>query len=144
MLVGEFEHTIDEKNRLKLPAKFRSCFGEKIWLTQGVDGCLDVYPDSDWQRLVQRRYSDLDPFDEDARLLARQFFPNAADVIPDKQGRVTVPTPLVQKGGLSRDVVIAGVGDHLEIWDRDTWIAHVQELERRAKDAAKRLAAKHN
>ena len=144
MLLGEFEHTIDDKNRLTLPAKFRQALSGGLVITRGMDGCLYCYPQAEWERLVDGRLAGLDPLSKEGRMMQRFFFAPASEAKPDKQGRVLVPTTLAKKASIGREVVIAGVGDHLEIWDRATWDNHVIELEGSAEDVAERLAAQRD
>ena len=142
MFFGEHEHTIDDKNRLTLPAKFRDALAGGVVLTRGLDDCVDVFARSDWDRLVEARLAPLDPFSKEARELKRFFFASAADAELDKQGRVLVPVSLARHARLGRDVVVAGVHDHLEIWDRAAWADHVTKVEGSADDVAERLAEK--
>jgi MraZ protein len=144
MLVGEFDHTIDEKNRLTLPAKFREAFAGGLVVTRGMDGCLYVFPREEWEASVEARLAELDPLSKEGRLMQRYFYSGAAEADPDKQGRVMVPTALSDHAGLGRDVVIAGVRDHLEIWDRAKWREHVREIEGSAEHVAERLATKRD
>jgi MraZ protein len=141
MLLGEYEHTIDEKNRLTLPARFRESFAAGIVLTRGMDGCLYAYPRSDWERLVEGRLEQLDPFSREGRLMQRFFFAGASETELDRQGRLIVPAHLIKQAGLRREVVVAGVRDHLELWDRDAWREHLKEVEGSAEHVAERLAA---
>jgi len=143
MFLGEYEHTLDEKNRLTLPAKFRDSFPDGLVVTRGMDGCLYAYARSDWDRLVDRLAS-LDLLSRDDRMIHRYFFSAAVEAAPDRQGRIAVPASLVEHAGLGREVVVAGVYDHLEIWDRGAWRAQVKEVEGRAEHVAERLAAKHD
>jgi MraZ protein len=131
MLLGEHEHTIDDKSRLTLPAKFRESFA----------GCLYAYTKADWERLVETRLATLDPLSREGRLMQRFFFASAAAAEPDKQGRVPIPATLAQNANLGREVVVAGVYDHLEIWDRAAWRRELAEVEGSAEDVAERLAA---
>ena len=144
MFLGEFEHTLDEKNRLTLPARFRESFPEGLVVTRGMDGCLYAYARADWDRLVESRLANLDLLSRDDRMIQRYFFSAAVEAAPDKQGRIMLPAPLVEHGGLGREVVVAGVHDHLEIWDRAAWRALVKEVEGRAEHVAERLAAKRD
>ena len=144
MLLGAHEHTIDDKNRLTLPAKFRQAFADGIVLTRGLDGCLYAFRRPDWDRLVESRLATLDPLSPEGRRLQRHFFSGAAETELDKQGRVMVPRELMQHAKLGREVVVAGVNDRLEIWDRDAWRKELAEVEGSAEDVAERLAAKHN
>ena len=140
MFLGEFEHAIDEKNRLTLPARFREALAGGAVLTRGLDVCLDVFPRADWNRLVEGRLAPLDPFSREARELKRFFFSGATDAELDKQGRVLVPPALLKHAGLGREVVVAGVHDHLEIWDRQAWRDHLAAVEGSADHVAERLA----
>ena len=141
MLLGEFEHTIDDKNRLTLPAKFRQALSGGLVITRGMDGCLYCYPEAGWQRLVESRLAGLDPLSKEGRLMHRFFYSGASEAEPDKQGRVMLPTSLARNAGIGREVVVAGVGDHLEIWDRAAWRAHLEQVEGSAERVAERLAA---
>ena len=98
MFLGEYEHTIDDKNRLTLPARFRDALAGGVVLTRGLDDCLDVYARSDWNALVEARLATLDPFSKEARDLKRFFFSAASDAELDKQGRVLVPPALLRHG----------------------------------------------
>jgi MraZ protein len=144
MLLGEYEHTIDDKNRLTLPARFRQEFAAGIVVTRGMDGCLFAYTRADWDRLVDSRLATLDPLSQEGRRMQRFFFSGAAETELDKQGRVGLPPALLQHAKLSRDVVVAGVHDHLEIWDRDAWRRELAEVEGSAEHVAERLAAKRD
>jgi MraZ protein len=144
MLLGEYEHTIDDKNRLTLPAKFRPAFADGIVVTRGMDGCLYAYAAADWGRVVESRLASLDPLSQEGRRMQRFFFSGAAEAQPDKQGRVMIPAPLLEHAKLGRDVVVAGVYDHLEIWDRAAWHQEIAEVEGSAEDVAERLAAKRD
>src|SRR6266513_1055593 len=124
MLLGEYEHTIDDKNRLTLPAKFRQAFDEGLVLTRGIERCLSAYPRSNWTETVESRLRELDPL--------------------SKEGRVMVPSPLGDYAGLGKEVVVVGIRDHLEIWDRASWRAHMDEIEGSAEDVAERLATKRD
>ena len=110
-------------------------------VTRGMDGCLVVFTKEDWERFVGLRLEGLDPFSAEARQLNRFIFSGAAEAEPDKQGRIALPGPLVQHAKLAREVVVAGVRDHVEIWDRAAWRAQLEEVEGSAEHVAERLAA---
>src|ERR1043166_5116381 len=107
MLLGAFEHTIDDKSRLTLPAKFRKALSGGVVLTYGMDGCLYCSPRADWERVVEERLAGLDPFSKEGRLMQRYFFGGASETEPDKQGRVVVPAALPQSGGPGRAAGVA-------------------------------------
>jgi MraZ protein len=140
MLLGEYEHTLDDKNRLTLPAKFRDAFAGGVVVTRGMDGCLYAYSREDFAGLVERMRT-LDQLRRESRVIQRHFFSGASDADPDKQGRIMIPAALLSSAGLSREVVVAGVYDHIEIWDRATWRTHLEEVEGSAEHVAERLAA---
>jgi len=142
MLLGEHEHTIDDKNRLTLPARFRHHFAEGIVVTRGMDGCLFAYTRDDWNRLVETRLATLDPLSQEGRRMHRFFFSGAAEAELDKQGRLMLPSALIEHAKLGRDVVVAGVNDHLEIWDRAAWRKELAEVEGSAEHVAERLASR--
>jgi MraZ protein len=144
MLLGEYAHTIDEKNRLTLPAKFRDEFADGGVVTRGLDGCLYLFPREQWETLVETRLADLDLLSKEGRLMQRHFFSGAAEADPDKQGRIMMPQALSEHARLGREVVVAGVHDHLEIWDRAAWRAQLKEVEGSAQHVAERLAAKRD
>lgn len=144
MLLGEYEHTIDEKGRLTLPAKFRQALAGGVVLTRGLDACVYTYPADDWRKLVESRLAPLDPLNREARVMERFFFSGATEVHPDRQGRVMIPQALIEHAGLGREVVVAGVRDRLEIWDRAAWREQLKEVKGSAEDVAERLAAKRD
>ena len=144
MLLGEHEHTIDDKNRITLPARFRAAFASGLVVTRGLEGCLFAYPLGDWQQLVESWLATLDPFSKEGRRVQRFFFAGATEAELDRQGRVMIPAALIQHAGLGRNVVIAGMRDHLEIWDGAAWRTELKEVEGRAEDVAERLATKRD
>ena len=144
MLVGEYEHTIDDKNRLTFPAKFRQVFEGGLVLTRGIERCLSAYPRSEWTATVESRLRELDPLSREGRVMQRYFYSGAAEAELDKQGRVMVPSSLSDYAGLGKEVVVAGIRDHLEIWDRVSWRAHLDEIEGSAEDVAERLATRRD
>ena len=139
MLLGEHEHTLDDKKRLTLPAKLRGAFEDGVVVTRGLDGCLFAYPRAEWELLAERLQG-LDPLAESSRLMQRHFFAFAAPGELDRQGRLVVPSGLLEHAGIEREVVVAGVFDHIEIWDRAKWRSQPHQEEGRAEDAAERLA----
>jgi MraZ protein len=142
MLLGEYEHTIDDKNRLTLPARFRQSFADGVVVTRGIEPCLAVYTRAGWDDFVRSRLAGLDRFSREAREMRRYLFSATVEAELDKQGRVTLPSGLMAKAELGRDVMVAGVGDYLEVWDRDAWRIQLEDVERRAEVVAERLAAR--
>jgi transcriptional regulator MraZ len=141
MLLGEYEHTIDDKNRLTLPAKFRREFDDGIVVTRGLDGCLWAWTHEGWENYRHSTLATLHPLSKEGRRMHRLFFSGASETALDKQGRVSIPPALITHAKLGRDVVVAGVNDRLEIWDRAAWKRELAEVEGSAEDVAERLAA---
>ncbi len=139
MFYGEYEHTIDEKNRLTLPVRFRDALAGKVVLARGIEKNIDVYPRESWDANVAR-IAELDSLTREAREMKRFVFAGATVAELDKQGRVLVPPHLGTHAGLSKEVVLAGVHDHIEIWDRSEWTTHLNAIEGSAGDVAERLA----
>jgi MraZ protein len=144
MLLGEHEHTIDDKNRLTLPAKFRQAMAGGIVLTRGLDACVEAYPAEDWHALVESSLAGLNPLSHETRVIERFYYTGAVEAEPDKQGRVMLPPALIEHGGLGREVVVVGMRDRLEIWDRAAWRTQLKEVMGSAEHVAERLATQHN
>jgi MraZ protein len=140
MLLGEYEHTLDDKNRLTLPAKFRRVFEDGCVVARGFDGCLSAWTPEGWASYQESTLSTLNLLSREQRQLHRYLISGATDATPDRQGRVLIPPTLLAHAKLGRDVVVAGVNDHLEIWDRDAWRRELSEVEGSAEDVAERLA----
>lgn len=120
MLMGEYNHTIDAKGRLIVPAKFREPLGAEFVVTKGLDGCLFVYPDAEWKKFEEKLRS-LPLTDPNARKFSRFFLAGAAPCELDKQGRILLPAVLREFAGLEKDVVLAGLGSRVEIWSKEAW-----------------------
>jgi MraZ protein len=121
MFMGEYNHSIDAKGRVIVPAKFRDNLGEEFVITQGLDGCLFIFPNEEWQKF-EEKLKTLPMANKEARKFMRFFLAGAANVEFDKQGRILIPPVLREFAGLSKDVVMVGVGSRAEIWDKDRWI----------------------
>lgn len=123
---GEYQHTLDAKGRLFIPAKLREQLGDSFVVTKGLDDCLFVYPQEAWEELEQkiRRL----PMSK-SRSLQRFFLSSAADVTVDRQGRIVIPSVLRSYAGLERDVVVIGVGERAELWDARRWNAYTDDLD---------------
>jgi transcriptional regulator MraZ len=113
-------------------------------LTRGLDACVEAYPAEDWQQLVKSRLAGLNPLSRETRVLERFYFTGAVEAKPDKQGRVMLPPALLEHAGLGREVVVVGMRDRLEIWDRNAWRAQLKEVMGSAEHVAERLATQHN
>jgi MraZ protein len=144
MLLGEYEHTLDEKNRLTLPAKFRAAMAGGVVLTRGLDSCIEAYPSDDWQELVARQLVGLNPLSRESRVLERFYYSGAVEAQPDKQGRVMLPPALIDHAKLGREVIVVGMRGRIEVWDRAAWRAQIKEVMGSAEHVAERLATQHD
>ena len=120
MFMGEYNHTIDAKARLIVPAKFREILGDNFIVTKGLDGCLFVYPNDEWTRFEEKLKS-LPLTNKNARQFTRFFLAGAAACEVDKQGRILLPQVLREFASLEKDVVLVGVASRIEIWSRERW-----------------------
>ena len=120
MFLGAFEHTLDDKGRITLPAKFRDELDQGVVITRGLDLCLFLFPLHEWTPLAER-ISALPLVNSDARNLRRLMFSGASDVIPDRQGRILIPAYLREYANLNSQVVITGLNTYIEIWNAETW-----------------------
>lgn len=119
MFMGTYDHSIDAKGRVIVPAKFREALGDSFVVTLGLDGCLFVYPEEEWEGFV-KQLKEL-PGSKEARKLQRYFMAGAAPCDVDKQGRVLIPSNLREKAGLEKDIVFVGVMSKIEIWSKERW-----------------------
>jgi len=126
MFFGEFQHTIDPKGRMNIPAKFREDLGERVYLTKGLDQCLFIFPPDEWQ-LFEAKLKSLPLTNKNARAFARMFYAGATECEADKQGRILIPQTLRDHAGLDRDAVVIGVGTRAEIWSNANWKAYNQD-----------------
>lgn len=122
MFMGEYNHSIDTKNRIIIPAKFRESLGEEFVVTLGLDGCLFVYPQNEWEHFVHE-LKNL-PGNKEARQLQRYFMAGAASLEVDKQGRILIPSKLREHAALEKEVVFVGVLSKIEIWSKERWEAN--------------------
>jgi len=132
---GTFDHTLDAKNRLTVPSKFRSALAGKVFLVKGADRCLSVYPEDTYAAMTSAALSGLNPLSPQARELSRFFYSNAMEVELDGAGRIMLPARFMEHAAItSREVVVAGAGACLELWDRATWESYDADLALRAPD----------
>lgn len=118
MFMGEYNHTIDAKGRLIIPSKFREILGDTFVVTKGLDGCLFVYDNEEWKRFEEKLRT-LPITNKEARQFVRFFLAGATEAEVDKQGRILIPNVLREFAGLTKDVVLVGVGSRIEIWSRE-------------------------
>jgi len=142
MLIGEYIHTIDEKNRISLPVKFRKEMGKVVIVTPGLDSCLFVFTTKEWAKVSKRlsdTESDLSFLKADKRSFNRFMFGRAVDVEMDSIGRILIPDFLKDRIGLKGSAAIIGVEDRLEIWNDKTWSQYREVVEKQADQLAEKL-----
>ena len=120
MFMGEYNHTIDPKGRLIIPAKFREALGDEFVVTKGLDGCLFVYANTEWNNFEEKLRT-LPLTNKNARQFTRFFLAGAAACEVDKQGRIRIPQVLREFAKLEKDVVLVGVASRIEIWSKEVW-----------------------
>ena len=128
MLMGEFYHNIDEKGRLIIPSKFRSELGERLIITKGLDKCLFVYSETEWNKVMQKVGS-LQFTKKNVRAFERTFIGGASIIEFDKQGRINITSPLVHYANIQKECVIIGVNERLEIWGLEEFDKYMMESE---------------
>ena len=127
MLMGEYEHSLDSKGRMIMPAKLREDIGEKFIITKGLDGCLFGFSKTEWSNFEQKLRT-LPISNKDARVFTRFFFAGAMECEIDKQGRFLIPSNLREFAGLDKDAIIVGMDSRIEIWSKDKWQTCEEEL----------------
>lgn len=138
MFIGEYQHSLDEKNRISLPKTFRSSFGKKLVMTRGLDNCLFAYTQKGWER-VAGKLDKLSFAQADTRGFNRFMLSGAAEVEVDGAGRILIPEHQRQFAGLKKKVVFAGVSDRIEVWDAKRWNTYKSKIERDAERMAEKL-----
>lgn len=138
MFLGEYKHTIDPKKRLAIPAKFRAEAGKKVVITRGLDNCLFVFSEREWNRLAAK-IGALPLGQRDARGFSRLMLAGAMEAVIDNLGRILIPDYLKNYAGLRKECVIAGVHSRFEIWNAKLWDDYKRRSEREAGDIAERL-----
>lgn len=136
--MGEYQHTIDEKGRMIIPAKFRDELGEHFVITRGLDNCLFVYPQSEW-KLIEQKLKTLPFTRSDARAFTRFFFSGAIECELDKQGRVNIAANLRQYAELQKDCVVIGVSNRVEIWSKEKWEEYFSDSEASFNEIAEKI-----
>jgi MraZ protein len=139
MFFGKFGHTIDEKGRLTIPSKYRETLDKGLVLTRGLDHCLYIFPMEEWERL-SLKIQQLLMTDSDSRHFISFLFSEACDCVPDRQGRVVIPSELRDYAALDSNVVVTGSHNHLEIWNTDTYRAFKTEIESDPQGLAQRIS----
>ena len=142
MFYGEFEHSLDRKGRLIVPAKFRQALKDhhvsSLFLTRGLDGCLFLFPESEW-RLIESRFKQIPFTKAEGRKFNRLFFSGASEMQVDGLGRILVPKTLKDFAAIKDDVVIVGVSSRIEVWSKDRWQAFYETSRQSFEEVAERV-----
>lgn len=140
MIIGQYSHTIDDKNRLSLPAKFRKEMGKKVVITPGLDSCLFIFTMKEWEKIAERlSVKESSILQADNRGFNRYLLGGAVEVEIDGVGRMLLPEHLRERAKLKNKVVFIGVKDRAELWDEETWNSYRNEVEGKAGALAEKL-----
>ena len=131
---GTFEHTLDTKKRLTVPAKFRAALSGKVFLVRGTEPCVSVYPEPVYAAIAEQALAGHNPLSPHTKELKRVLYGRTTDVELDSAGRVQLTAKDLSHAGIDRDVVVTGAGDCLELWDRSAWEAYDRDLSARAAE----------
>jgi MraZ protein len=148
---GQYNTTLDEKGRFPLPAKLRAVkgpskkplIGDTAIVTKGLEGCLSLYPESEWAK-IQDRLSSFNFTQRDFRFFSRRFYSLAGVVAPDKSGRILLPAHLIKEAALKKDLLVIGVNSWVEIWDPDRYRYYTEQFAGSYEDVAERLFSGHD
>lgn len=138
MLLGEYQHSLDDKGRIAIPAKFRKTLAGGVVITRGLDACLYLYPLEEWTKLADR-LAKLPINQADSRAFARLMLAGASHAEIDSQGRVLIPEYLRKYSGISSKAVIVGIYNRAEIWEEGKWLAYRADMEAKTGEIAERL-----
>jgi MraZ protein len=142
MFYGEYEHTIDRKGRLIVPAKIRQSLKEhdvkSLFLTRGLDGCLFLFPESEW-RSAENRFKQVPFTKSEGRKFNRLFFSGASEVTIDRLGRLLIPRMLKEFAQIKQEVVVVGVSNRIEVWGKEQWRAFYESTRQSFEEVAERV-----
>jgi MraZ protein len=140
LFLGEFEHSIDDKSRLAIPARFRAALEDGLVITRGLDRCLVIYDSESWRTMAERVRT-LNAWQGDARRMQRHFFSGAVPAQADKLGRVVIPQFLRAYAQMDSEVVVVGLADRIEVWSKTEWERERAQAEQDSAELAEHLAA---
>lgn len=140
MLIGEYTHAIDDKNRVSLPAKFRKLLGKSLVITPGLDNCLFLFPTKEWEKVSSKLSENSSMLSADMRSFTRYMFGGAYEAEVDSIGRILIPDFLKDRSKLNSKVVLIGVRNRLEIWGEATWKEYKAKVEKEADGLAEKLS----
>jgi len=136
---GHYEHSLDAKNRLSIPARFRAAFSSGVVLAKDPEPCVTIWPTETHESIIQRALSGLNPMGSRYRTLSRFYQGHSWDMDLDSSGRVTLPPHLLAYAALEKEVVVVGVGDHLEVWGRGRWGSQQESLDSQIEEVTEQL-----
>ena len=139
---GQHEHSLDAKDRLTIPARFRAALSEGVVLTAGLDPCVEVYAAADYASREQESLSQLNPLSRRDRMMRRRLLARSHDDSLDSAGRIHLPKHLIDHAGLEGPCVVVGIANQLEIWNADTWREHNEEIDAGAEEMAEEVASR--
>lgn len=143
MLTGEYRYSLDDKNRLMIPARIRTeIAGNSVVLTRGVDKCLWLFTHEEWSRVVQSLIGSTSLFQEKARLMQRRIIAPAQETEIDRSGRISIPTTLKEFAELKKECIILGIQSYIEIWNEESYLSYLEINENRFKEAAEEIGNK--
>ena len=138
MFIGEYKHNLDAKGRIIIPAKFREQFGPSMIVTRGLDGCLTVYSLDQWKQIIDQ-LKKLPTTKRESRMYMHMITSKAAECVVDNQGRILLPSGLIESASLKKECVVLGVVDHVEIWDQTLWQDYYDHASDSFEDIAESL-----
>ncbi len=136
--MGEYQHNLDSKGRIIVPAKFREELGTTMIVTRGLDGCLTIYTHQQWQAIFEQ-LKKLPNTKKESRMYVHMLTARAAECEVDNQGRILLPSSLIQEAALTKECVIIGVVDHVEIWSKTRWEIYYQSASSNFEEIAEQL-----
>src|SRR3989344_2004895 len=139
MFIGEYSHSLDDKGRLSVPKKFRNALAKGAFVTRGLDNCLFLFTKVEWTKLAEK-LANLPLAQANTRAFARLMLAGAMDLEVDKQGRIILPEYLRTFAGLTKNVIVAGLYNRLELWDQEKWTAYKQKTEKQSSQIAEQMA----
>jgi MraZ protein len=136
---GHYEHSLDSKNRLSIPARFRASFSDGVVLAKDPETCVAVWAPATPAGLIERALGGLNPMGSEYRKLSRFYQGNSFEIDLDASGRVTLPPTLLTHADVEKEVVVVGVGDHLEVWGKERWQREQEALDQEIGEVTERL-----
>ena len=138
---GQYEHSLDAKDRLTIPARWRGALADGVVLFADLDPCVSIFPPPAYERMSDRYLGTLSPFSRDARMMKRRFHASSSDESLDSAGRVRLPRQMADRAGLAGTCVVVGVDDHIEVWSPERWAAEQSEIAEQTDRMARELSA---